>query len=90
MYKIAFTKTARREVSLFEKSEPQVFRKIEKILKELALHPYTGTGKPKQLGGDRTGQWSRRITKKHRLVYKVEEAIITVLVLSTYGHYDDK
>lgn len=27
---------------------------------------------------------------KHRLVYKIEEEKITVLVLSAYGHYDDK
>jgi toxin YoeB len=90
MYRIDFTKTARQEVAQFEKSDPQVFRKIEILLLELALHPYTGTGKPKQLGGDRTGQWSRRITQKHRLVYKVEEFRVTVLVLSAYGHYDDK
>ena len=90
MYRIDFTKTARLEVAQFEKSEPTVFKKIEKLLLELIVHPYTGTGKPKQLGGNRTGQWSRRITHKHRLVYQVEETKITVLVLSAYGHYDDK
>ena len=54
MYRIDFTKTARQEVAQFEKSEPQVFKKIEKLLLELVEHPYTGTGKPKQLSGDRT------------------------------------
>jgi toxin YoeB len=90
MYRIVFTKTARQEVCQLEKSEPQSFKKIEILLVELAAHPYTGTGKPKPLSRDRTGQWSRRITSKHRLVYTVEEKIITVLVLSVYGHYDDK
>ena len=73
-----------------EKSEPYTFRKVEKLLLELETHPYTGTGRPKPLSGDRFGQWSRRITGKHRLVYQVEENIITVLVISVYGHYDDK
>ena len=90
MYRIDFTKTARQEVSQLEKSEPKTFMKIEKLLLELAEHPYTGTGKPKLLGGDRTGQWSRRVTKKHRLVYQIEETKITILVLSVLGHYKDK
>ena len=90
MYSIVFTKTARAEIFQFEKSDPKVFKKIEKILLELSEHPTTGTGKPKQLSGDRAGQWSRRITDKHRLVYKIEEKEITILILSAYGHYDDK
>lgn len=49
-----------------------------------------GTGKPEPLSGDRSGQWSRRITQKHRLIYEIEENIVTVDVLSAYGHYDDK
>jgi len=36
MYNILFSKEAIREVSVFEKKEPQVFKKIEKLLLELA------------------------------------------------------
>ncbi len=50
----------------------------------------TGTGRPEALSGDRTGQWSRRITLKHRLVYEIENEVVNVAVLSSYGHYDDK
>ncbi len=53
-------------------------------------HPLSGTGHPEQLKGDRTGQWSRKITQKHRLIYQVKEKEVIVLVLSAYGHYDDK
>ncbi len=42
------------------------------------------------LGGDRLGQWSRRISQKHRLIYEIEEEVVKVAVLSSYGHYDDK
>jgi len=90
MYKIDFTKTAREDVLRLEKSEPKSFKKVEKLLLELEEHPYTGTGKPEPLKEDRAGQWSRRITDKHRLVYKVEENKVIVLVLSSWGHYDDK
>lgn len=40
--------------------------------------------------GDRNGQWSRTITKKHRMIYEIFEAEVYVDVLSAYGHYDDK
>ena len=90
MYKIDFTKTAREDILRLERSDPQSFKKVEKLLLELEKHPYTGTGKPEPLKEDRTGQWSRRITNKHRLVYKIEENKVTVLVLSSWGHYDDK
>jgi len=90
MYKIDFTKTAREDILRLERSEPQSFKKVEKLLLELEKHPYTGTGKPEPLKEDRVGQWSRRITDKHRLVYKIEENKVTVLVLSAWGHYDDK
>ncbi len=73
-----------------KKSEPSAFKKAQKLLEELIVHPTTGTGKPKPLGGDRAGQWSRRITDKHRLVYEIVENIVEIYILSSYGHYDDK
>lgn len=60
------------------------------MIEELQDHPKTGTGKPKPLSGNRSGEWSRRITDKHRLIYKIEEDTVIVLVLSAWGHYDDK
>jgi toxin YoeB len=56
----------------------------------LVEHPTTGTGHPKQLSGDRAGQWSRRINQKHRLLYMIDGDKVVVLLLSAYGHYDDK
>ena len=53
-------------------------------------HPRTGTGKPEPLSGDRTGQWSRRITQKHRLIYEIFDTEVHVDVISAYGHYEDK
>lgn len=90
MYRIEFSVIARNEIAKLEKSEPQAFKKVEKLLKELAEHPYVGTGKPKPLCGDRAGQWSRRVTDKHRLVYLIEDERLIVLILSVLGHYGDR
>jgi toxin YoeB len=70
--------------------EIKALQKLAILLLELSEHPTTGTGKPEPLSGNRSGQWSRRITQKHRLIYLIEEEKVIVLLLSAYGHYDDK
>ena len=49
-----------------------------------------GTGHPEPLKGQPEGRWSRELSKKHRMVYRILDTEIVVLVLSSYGHYDDK
>lgn len=90
MYDLIFSPRAYKDLALLKKNEPQFYSKIVVLLSELAQHPRTGKGHPKPLTGDRAGQWSRRISKKHRLVYKIEEDRVIVLVLSAWGHYSDK
>ena len=65
-------------------------KKLEKILIELAQSPFKGTGNPELLKYELSGFWSRKINKKDRLIYKVEEQIVTVFVISAMGHYSDK
>ena len=89
-YEIEFTAEATRDLVALAKSEPKAFAKAHALIDELREHPRTGTGHPEQLSGDRAGQWSRRITKKHRLVYEIHDMEVVVLVLTAYGHYDDK
>ena len=90
MYRVQFAPEALADVAKLQKSEPTSFKKLTKLIKELEEHPKMGTGKPKPLGGDKAGQWSRRITDKHRLVYEVLDEQVVVLVLSSWGHYDDR
>ena len=40
--------------------------------------------------GDRAGQWSRRVSDKHRIIYMIDNVEVVVLLLSAYGHYYDK
>lgn len=63
-------------------------QKLEKLLLELAEHPRTGTGQVEALRGNLAGFWSRRIDKYNRLVYTIEEEIVTVVIVSAKGHYD--
>ncbi|MDR1021822.1 MAG: type II toxin-antitoxin system YoeB family toxin [Prevotellaceae bacterium] len=59
-------------------------------MRELKEHPKISTGHPKPLGDDKVGQWSRRITEKHRLIYEIQDEAFTVVVARVYGHYGDK
>lgn len=90
IYTVIVKPQAKKDLEVLKKSEPRYYQKAERLIRELDEHPTTGTGHPKPLGGDRQGQWSRRISGKHRLVYEIHDTVVTVLVLSAYGHYNDK
>ena len=90
MYTINYTKRAQSDLVKLKRDEPASFKKVTKLLNELAEHPQTGTGHPEQLKGNRSNQWSRRITEKHRLVYEILDTEVVVLVLTAYGHYKDR
>ncbi len=90
MYQIEYTEKAKQDFASLRKYDPEAFKKATKLTIELMEHPQTGTGHPEPLRGDRTGQWSRRISKKHRLIYEIHEQQVVVLVLTAYGHYEDK
>lgn len=90
-YKLILMPEAERHLKEWRKSgQKKILLKIAALLEELCEHPTTGTGKVEQLKGDLEGFWSRRINKDSRLIYKIEEDIITVFVISLKGHYGDK
>lgn len=90
-YALEFTETALSDIEKHKKSGDKVtLKKIEKLLNELMEHPTTGTGQPEKLKYDFAGLYSRRINQKHRLIYSIQEEIITVHVLSAWSHYGDK
>ena len=89
-YEIRYTPEANIGLAKLERSEPKAFQKALRFIEELKEHPKTGTGHPEQLKGDRNGQWSREITKKHRLIYEIYDTEVVVLILTAYGHYNDK
>lgn len=90
-YTLNFSKTALEDIKKHKKSgDKATLKKIERLLHELMQHPKTGTGQPEILKHNLRGLYSRRINQKHRLVYSIDEQIVTVYVLSAHSHYDDK
>lgn len=87
MYTIVFSEDAKKDLKELNKRSPQAVSKLSKLLDEVREHPRTGTGQVEQLKGYNGSVYSRRITKEHRLIYKIYDEVVEVLVLSTFGHY---
>ena len=87
MYNIKFSPNFVNSLKKIQKENLKLSVKILSFILEVSQNPFSGTGKPEQLRGNLSGFYSRRITKKHRLIYKVENK--TVMLFSCYGHYID-
>ena len=58
-----------------------------RLLKEMLRgDPHLGAGKPEPLKHNLSGLWSRRISRKDRLIYKYDENYIFIFAIG--GHYD--
>ena len=90
-YALEFSKTALKDIEKHKKSgDKAILIKISKLLKELMNHPTESTGQPEMLKGNLQGLYSRRINKKHRLVYSIDGQRVIVHVLNAYYHYSGK
>lgn len=87
MFTVRFNADAEKDVLLLQRKCPNALPKLAKLLDELKEHPRTGTGQCERLKHYNEEIWSRRITREHRLVYKINDNIVEVLVISAFGHY---
>lgn len=90
MYEVKVSVDADKVLRKWKKSNPQLWKKYNKIYHELADHPRTGLGHPEPLKGGRDITWSRHITAQDRIIYDIYDDVLVVLVVETEGHYDDK
>lgn len=65
-------------------------RRIERIFIELSDTPFSGIGSPEPLKYNLAECWSRQIDKKNRIIYQVDDEVVTVFVITVKGHYGDK
>ena len=88
---IILLEQAQKDRDYWKKSgNKAIMERISALLKDIMEHPYTGIGKPESLKYDLAGKWSRRINAEHRLIYSVNEDIITVYVFSMRYHHFKK
>ena len=90
MYNIIASKTALRQIDQLERSGSPAWQKFRVIYEELKNHPRSGTGRPERLKHQDVETWSRKLDKKNRITYTIENEIVQVEIISALGHYNDK
>ncbi|MDR2146700.1 MAG: Txe/YoeB family addiction module toxin [Tannerella sp.] len=68
-----------------ERQDIKIMKRISDLIEDICQHPFTGMGKPEPLRFELAGLWSRRINRKHRLVYEVFDGRISII--SMKDHY---
>ncbi len=90
-YELILMPEAEQHLQEWKKSgQKKTLKKIADLFDELRHHPTTGTGKVEQLKGNLSGFWSRKIDKGSRMIYRIEDDKVIVIVVSLKGHYNDK
>jgi len=89
-FRLEIESKARKDFKqIYKSGDKALIKKLEKVIKELSIHPTYGIGKPEQLKHNLSGFWSRRLNKKDRLIYEIiEEPDKHVVVISALGHYE--
>ncbi|MFA6041266.1 MAG: Txe/YoeB family addiction module toxin [Methylophilus sp.] len=54
-------------------------KRINELIKDIKRSPFEGIGDPEPLRHNWSGYWSRRIDKEHRLVYKVDDSVLSLV-----------
>ena len=71
MRESVFEPEFRTDLSYWAKNDRKILLKIFELIEAVMRDPFSGIGKPEPLRHKISGSWSRRITKEHRLVYRV-------------------
>jgi toxin YoeB len=80
-----FTDEAWNDYQYWIENDKKLLKRINLIMKDIDRNPYEGIGKPEPLKANLQGYWSRRIDRKHRIVYAVENK--QIVYISLRFHY---
>jgi toxin YoeB len=86
IYEVIFVPAVEKTLKYIYRNEKSKNKKIESLLINLQIDPRSGIGKPERLKHyDKQEVWSRRIDKKNRMVYQIENN--KIIILSVLEHY---
>ena len=69
--KLVFSKDAWADYLYWQEHDREGLIRVNEIIRDVLRSPFNGIGKPEPLVGNFKGWWSRRITREHRLIYRV-------------------
>jgi toxin YoeB len=83
--KLVFHERAWEDYLNWQATDPKLLERLNALIKECCRTPFAGIGKPEPLRGALSGWWSRRLTKEHRLVYRLQDD--SLLIAQCRYHY---
>lgn len=86
MYEIVFTKLSLKDVEKLKQSG--LDKKAKSLLDVIKTNPYQNPPPYEKLSGNLSGAYSRRINRKHRLVYMIFENEKKIKILRMWTHYE--
>jgi toxin YoeB len=87
VYRIVFDDVTKKQLLKLSKNK-KLYNRMLVILKDIEDNPYSPAFKFERLKHNLKGFCSKRLDQKNRIVYFVEQEIITVTVVSVLGHYE--
>ena len=76
--KLVFSETAWEDYLYWQANDAKLLARLIGLIRECARTPFAGTGKLEPLRGALSGWWSRRLTREHRLVYRVVDGALHI------------
>ncbi len=84
--KLIFSSKAWEDYLYWQKTDKNITKRINILIKAIQQNPFEGIGKPEPLKNSLSGYWSRRINDEHRMVYKVTNN--NLLIAQLRYHYE--
>lgn len=82
---LAWTDEAWQDYLCWQQQDKKTLKRINRLVAASKRSPFDGMGKPERLKEYLAGFWSRRIDEANRLVYAVDDEMLTII--SCRYHY---
>lgn len=83
---IVWTSLSWSQYTAWQSEDKKIVKKINELIKDIQRNDNEGIGKPEPLKHQLSGYWSRRITEKHRLVYRITQN--EIIIIACANHYE--
>lgn len=87
MFQVDLDKKAQKQLDKI-KTNSRLLAKFLEIITDITQNPYSPKFKFERLKGNFSGYCSKRLDQKNRVIYKVVDQKVIVLVISILGHYE--
>ena len=82
---LSWTDDAWDDYLYWQTQDKKTLKRINKLINDVKRSPFEGIGKPEPLKENLSGFWSRRVDDTNRLVYAVDDQVMTII--SCRYHY---